>query len=120
MIAPVVVRGALQDKQRRAVMEVSVTIVSLEGSRTYQAFSGEDGRFVLRDVVPGLYRAVITSPGHLTLDLESVRVPAESGLTLNLSLVDYPLNFRNGEENLLPPEKPRPAPGRNADSESPS
>ena len=94
-------------------MEVSITLVSLEREETHQTFSSEDGRFVLESVRPGKYRAVITSPGHVTLDVKSVEVPA-GGLNVNLTLVDYPLNFRNGEENLLPPELPRPAPEKPA------
>ena len=92
-------------------MEVSITLVSHEGSGIYQAFSGLDGRFLVEGVPPGVYRAVISSPGHVTLDLRTVEVPADSGLDLSLTLVDYPLNFRNEEKDgRLPPEKPIPVP----------
>jgi protocatechuate 3,4-dioxygenase beta subunit len=111
--APVIVQGMLRDEEKRPVMEVSITLVSLEREETQQTFSSADGRFVLESVRPGKYRAVITSPGHVTLDVKSVEVPA-GGLNVNLTLVDYPLNFRNGEENLLPPELPRPVPENTA------
>src|SRR5207245_7784806 len=41
------VRGTLVDARRKALVEGSVTFVSLEGSRIYQAFSGADGGFSL-------------------------------------------------------------------------
>lgn len=111
-IATVSVRGDLTDQEKRPVMEVSITLVSHEGNGIYQAFSGIDGRFVLDGVPPGLYRAVIASPGHVTLDLRTVEVPADSGLDLSLMLVDYPLNFRQQDnDGRLPPEKPKEVPG---------
>ena len=103
-IATVSVRGDLTDQEKRPVMEVSITLVSHEGNGMYQAFSGIDGRFMVDGVPPGIYRAVIASPGHVTLDLRTVEVPADSGLDLTLTLVDYPLNFRKEEKDgRLPP-----------------
>ena len=110
-IPTVSVRGDLADQDKRPVVEVSVTLISHEGYGIYQTFSEQDGRFLVEGVPPGIYRAVIASPGHVTLDLRSVEVLADSGLDLSLTLVDYPLNFRNeAKDGRLPPEKPRPAP----------
>jgi len=118
-VATVTVRGDLTDQEKRPVVEVSVTLVSHEGNGIYQAFSGLDGRFMVEGVPPGTYRIVVASPGHVTLDLHTVEVPADSGLDLSLSLVDYPLNFRKEEKDgRLPPEKPVPAPQK--DGQSPS
>jgi hypothetical protein len=118
-VPTVSVRGDLTDQEKRPVMEVSITFISHEGNGIYQAFSGLDGRFLVEGVPPGIYRAVISSPGHVTLDLRTVEVPADSGLDLSLTLVDYPLNFRNEEKDgRLPPEKPIPAP--ETTDESPS
>lgn len=109
--APLVpVRGRFVDQQKRPVAEVSVTFVSQEGRGERQAFSGEDGRFSLPAVPAGRYRVLVASPGHVALDLKSVEVSPVSGLNLSLSLVDYPLNFKGGREDLLPREEPRPAP----------
>ena len=109
--APLVpVRGQFVDQQKQPVAEVSVTFVSQEGRGEQQAFSGEDGRFSLPAVPAGRYRVLVASPGHVALDLKSVEVSPISGLNLSLSLVDYPLNFKGGHEDLLPREQPRPAP----------
>ena len=108
---PVKVHGALADADRRPVVDVSVLLVALQGTRLYQAVSGTDGGFTIQGVAPGRYRAVIRSPGHMPVDLKSVEVRAETGLTLNMSLVDFPLNFKERAEGSPPPELPRPLPG---------
>ena len=107
---PVEVTGVFLDEERRPVAEVSITFISLEGEETYQIFSGPDGRFSLASVTPGRYRALISSPGHVTLELKSVRVRGGIGLDLSLSLVDFPLNFKVQDKDLLPREAPRPLP----------
>jgi hypothetical protein len=106
----VTVRGTFLDQQRRPIPEVSVTFVSLAGKEAYQAFSGDDGRFNIAAVPAGRYRVLVASPGHVALDLKAVEVSAATGLNLSLSLVDYPLNFKGGEDDLPPREEPRPAP----------
>ncbi|HEV8201012.1 MAG TPA: carboxypeptidase-like regulatory domain-containing protein [Candidatus Polarisedimenticolia bacterium] len=107
---PVTVRGSLLNGNRRPVVDVSVLLVALQGTKLYQAISGSDGVFTLDGVVPGRYRAVIRSPGHMPVDLKSVEVKPGAGLTLNLSLVDFPLNFKSRADGP-PPELPRPMPG---------
>jgi len=110
-LPPVTVKGALLDSDRHPVVDVSVLLVPLEGTRLYQATSGNDGAFVVTDVAPGRYRAVIRSPGHMPVDLKSVEVRPDAGLTLNLSLVDFPLNFKERAEGSPPPEMPKALPG---------
>ncbi len=104
------VRGTFLDQERRPIPEVSVTFVSLAGRGAYQAFSGEDGTFGIASIPAGRYRVLVASPGHVALDLKSVEISAATGLNLSLSLVDYPLNFKGGEDDLPPREEPRPAP----------
>jgi hypothetical protein len=110
-IPPVTVRGVLLDGDRHPVVDVSVLLVPQQGTKLYQTMSGPDGAFRLDGVVPGRYRAVVRSPGHMPVDLKSVEVKPEAGLTLNLSLVDFPLNFKTRAEGSPPPETPRPLPG---------
>ena len=104
------VRGTLVDARKKALVEGSVTFVSLEGSGIYQAFSGADGGFSLGALPVGRYRALIASPGHVALDLKVVEVSPPSGLDLSLTLVDYPLNSKAREQDLVPRERPRPLP----------
>jgi len=108
---PVTVHGTLLNGDRRPVVDVSVLFVALEGTKLYQATSGGDGVFTVEGVVPGRYRAVIRSPGHMPVNLKTVEVKPGAGLTLNLSLVDFPLNFKSRAEGAPPPELPRVMPG---------
>ncbi|MCZ6695017.1 MAG: carboxypeptidase-like regulatory domain-containing protein [Acidobacteria bacterium] len=105
------VRGLFLDKDRNGIPEVSVTFIGVGNGGAYQNLSGEDGTFLLDAVPIGLYRVLVSSPGHVALDLPSVEVAGPGGLNLSLSLVDYPLNSR---ERLgvvpLPEEKARPLP----------
>src|SRR5439155_24347685 len=108
--APVPVRGTFLDAERRPIAEVSVTFVPLQGKGSYQAFSGDDGTFRIEAVPPGRYRVLVSSPGHVSLDLKSVAVSPVNGLNLSLSLVNYPLNFKGRQEDLVPREEPLPPP----------
>ena len=115
--APATVRGTLSDNARQPVVDVSVLLVAREGEKLYQAISGSDGTFTIEGIVPGKYRAVVRSPGHMPVDLKSVDVKPVAGLTLNLSLVDFPLAFKR--DGSPPPETPRPLPGAPAKAPPP-
>jgi len=118
--APAVVRGTLRDAARNPVVDVSVLLVAQAGTRLYQAISGSDGAFTIEGVIPGKYRAVVRSPGHMPVDLKSVEVRPVAGLTLNLAVVDFPLNFKARADGSPPPEVPKPLPGSSGDSSAPS
>ena len=107
------VRGTFLDSQKRPVPEVSVMLLSLEGAKALQTFSGEDGTFLIPEVAPGRYRVLVASPGYVSLDLKSVVVSPVIGLNLGLSLVDYPLNFQSKPEDRLPQEEPLQPPSEN-------
>ena len=104
------VRGTFLDAQKRPVSEVSVTLVALEGKSTFQTFSGGNGSFAIPAVPPGRYRVLVFSPGYVPIDLKSIEVSSVSGLSLSLSLVDYPLNTKERPQERLPREEPLPAP----------
>src|SRR6266571_3040809 len=104
------VRGTFLDAQKRPVSEVSVTLVPLEEKGTYQTFSGVNGSFAIPAVPPGRYRVLVFSPGYVPIDLKSIEVSPATGLSLVLSLVDYPLNTKERPQERLPREEPLPAP----------
>jgi hypothetical protein len=104
------VRGRFVDRERRGIPEVSVTFIETDGKRTYQVFSGADGSFTLEALPVGLYRVLISSPGHVSLDLPSVEVEPPGGLNLSLSLVDYTLSARDRHHAIAPRERARPVP----------
>lgn len=106
--APVVVRGRFVNPGGQPELEVSVLLVRADGGRLYQTFSADDGTFVIPDVVPGRYRVLVRSAGHVTIDLKSVDVRPVNGLKLSLALVDFPLNTR--PRGSRPQEMPRPLP----------
>jgi len=111
LMGMVSVRGTFLDAQKRPIPEVSVMLLSLQGKKSLQAFSGEDGTFLIPEVIPGRYRVLVASPGYVPLDLKSVTVLPLAGLNLGLSLVDYPLNFKSKPEDRLPQEEPLQPPG---------
>ncbi len=105
------VRGLFLNKDRHGIPEVSVTFIGLADGGAYQGHSAEDGGFLLDAIPVGLYRVLVSSPGHVALDLPSVEVAGPGGLNLSLSLVDYPLNSRERlDVVVLPDEKARPLP----------
>lgn len=106
----VTVRGRFVDQDKRPLVEVSVVLASLQGNGIHQAFSGDEGTFEIPGIVPGRYRVNVRSPGHVPLDLRSVEILGRNGLSVSLMLVDYPLNFKAGQEARMPLEEPRPAP----------
>ena len=106
---PVTVRGRFVTQEKRPLAEVSVLFSAHEGRRIYQAFSSSDGAFEVTGIIPGLYRVIVRSPGHVPLDLKSVEILKDNGLSVSLMLVDYPLNFKAGKEPEMPPEAPRAA-----------
>ena len=79
------VKGTFLDAQKRPIPEVSVMLLSLQGKKSLQAFSGEDGTFLMPEVSPGRYRVLVSSPGYVSLDLKSVVVLPVAGLNLGLS-----------------------------------
>jgi hypothetical protein len=116
--AGVVVQGRFIDQERRGIPEVSVTFIGKDGTGVYQAFSEEDGSFRLEALPIGLYRVLVSSPGHVSLDLPSVEVEPPGGLNLSLALVDYTLNVRDRRQPIVPPERARPAPAAPAEDAS--
>ena len=111
-------RGTFVDAEKRPVADVPVTIVALDGKGLFQAVSGDDGSFAIPAVPPGRYRVLVFSPGYVPIDLKSVEVSPMSGLYLSLSLVDYPLNTKEGPLERLPKEVPIPAPRPSPTSQS--
>jgi hypothetical protein len=105
---PVVVRGRFVNPGGQPELEVSVLLVRADGGRLYQTFSADDGTFAIPDVVPGSYRVLVRSAGHVTIDLKAVDVRPVNGLKLSLALVDFPLNTR--PRSSRPQEMPRPLP----------
>src|SRR3989454_6189273 len=103
-------RGTFLDAEKRPVADVPVTIVALDGKGIFQAVSGDDGSFAISAVPPGRYRVLVFSPGYVPIDLKSVEVSPVSGLSLSLSLVDYPLNTKERPGERLPKEEPIPVP----------
>jgi hypothetical protein len=96
------------DKNRRPIPDVLMILFSPATGASFRARSDREGRIRIERVPVGLYRALATSPGYVTVDLKQVEVGAASGLSLSLSLVEYPLRFEGRAEDLMPEEKPVP------------
>jgi len=99
------VAGTFTDKDRRGVPDVVLSLVNPAAGLSFRAQSDREGRVLIRGVPAGIYRVVVSSPGYVTVELKEALVSPESGMNLNLSLVEYPLNFRGRPEDLVPEER---------------
>jgi hypothetical protein len=102
------VTGLFTDKERRPIADVALSLVNPATGAWFRAQSDREGRARILGVPAGVYRALISSPGYVTVDLKDAEVKPGSGLVLKLSLVEYPLNFKGRPEDLTPDEKPVP------------
>src|SRR5262245_16266595 len=102
------VLGTITDKDRRPIPEAMISLVNPTTGVSFRARSSREGKSKIEGVPVGTYRAVISSPGYVTMELSRVEVTEESGLVLNLSLVEYPLHFDGRPEDFVPAEQPVP------------
>ena len=102
------VSGTITDKDKRPIPDALVSLVNPASGRSFRTRSSRDGKIRIADVPVGVYRAVIASPGYVTMELKQIEVTREAGLVLNLSLVEYPLRFDGRPEDFVPEEEPVP------------
>jgi carboxypeptidase family protein len=102
------VLGTITDKDRRPIPDALISLVNPTTGVSFRTRSSREGKSKIEGVPVGAYRAVISSPGYVTMELRQVEVTEESGLVLNLSLVEYPLHFDGRPEDFVPAEQPVP------------
>jgi hypothetical protein len=102
------VLATITDKDRRPIPDVLISLVNPATGVSFRARSSREGKTKIEGVPVGDYRAVISSPGYVTVALRRVEVTEESGLILSLSLVEYPLRFDGRPEDFVPMEQPVP------------
>jgi hypothetical protein len=102
------VTGAFTDKERRPIPDVALSLVNPATGLSFRAQSDREGKVLIRAVPAGIYRATVSSPGYVTVELSEAEVSPASGMSLKLSLVEYPLNFQGRPEDLIPEERPVP------------
>ncbi|MCI0658855.1 MAG: carboxypeptidase-like regulatory domain-containing protein [Acidobacteria bacterium] len=102
------VLGTITDKDRRPIPDALISLVNPTTGVSFRARSSREGKSKIEGVPVGAYRLVISSPGYVTMELRRVDVTEESGLVLNLSLVEYPLHFDGRPEDFVPAEQPVP------------
>ena len=102
------VSGTITDKDKRPIPDALVSLVNPASGRSFRTRSSRDGKIRIAEVPVGVYRAVIASPGYVTMELKQIEVTREAGLVLNLSLVEYPLRFDGRPEDFVPEEEPVP------------
>jgi len=102
------VLGTITDKDKRPIPDALISLVNPTTGVSYRARSTRDGKSRIEGVPVGVYRAIISSPGYVTMQLSRVEVTQDGGLVLNLSLVEYPLHFEGRPEDFVPPEQPVP------------
>lgn len=102
------VLATITDKDRRPIPDALISLVNPVTGVSFRARSSREGKTKIEGVPVGDYRAVISSPGYVTVELRRVEVTEESGLVLSLSLVEYPLHFDGRPEDFVPAEQPVP------------
>jgi hypothetical protein len=102
------VTGIFTDRERRPIPDVALSLVNPATGTSFRARSDREGKVLIREVPAGIYRVTVTSPGYVTVELKEAEVSPASGMSLKLSLVEYPLNFQGRPEDLIPEEKPVP------------
>ena len=102
------VTGLFTDRDRRPIPDVVLSLVNPATGLSFRAQSDREGTVLIPGVPAGIYRAAVTSPGYVTVELSEAEVSPASGMSLRLSLVEYPLNFPGRPGDLIPEEKPVP------------
>jgi hypothetical protein len=100
--------GTITDKDKRPIPDALVSLVNPVTGVSFRAQSGREGKIKMEQVPVGTYRALVASPGYVTMELKPVYVTKEAGLVLNLSLVEYPLRFQGRPTDFIPEERPVP------------
>ena len=102
------VTGVFTDRERRPVPDVALRLVNPATGLSFRTQSDREGKALIRGVPAGIYRVTVSSPGYVTVDLSEAEVSPGSGMSLKLSLVEYPLNFQGRPGDLVPEERPVP------------
>lgn len=79
----------LQSETQRPMADVSVTLVSRDGTR-YEARTDAQGRALLDDLPEGLYTVLVSAPGRLPVEEPSVRIVANRILPFDAELQPLP------------------------------
>ncbi len=100
--------GTITDKDKRPIPDALVSLVNPTTGASFRVQTGREGKIKIEQVPVGTYKALVASPGYVTMELKPVIVTKESGLVLNLSLVEYPLRFQGRPTDFIPEERPVP------------
>ena len=100
--------GTISDKDKHPIPDALVSLVNPVTGASFRAQSGRDGKIKIEQVPVGTYKALVASPGYVTMELKPVFVTKESGLVLSLALVEYPLRFQGRPTDFIPEERPVP------------
>jgi len=102
------VTGTFTDKDKRPIPDVAVSLTNPSTGASFRTQSNREGKVLIAGVPVGIYRVVVSSPGYVSVELKEAEVSRTGGMTLNLSLVEYPLHFEGRPGDLIPAEKPVP------------
>ncbi|MCS7158162.1 MAG: carboxypeptidase-like regulatory domain-containing protein [Blastocatellia bacterium] len=87
------ITGEVKDERGQPVARAKVRAIEGRTNRTLaEAMTGEDGRFVLSDLIPGRYALLISSPDHEPAVVRSVDVKAGRETSLK-----SPIRLRRAE-----------------------
>src|ERR1043166_5649342 len=78
------IEGTVTDPSGAVIVDAKVTVTEQATDRTIMLTSGTSGSFVVRNLLPGLYRVKVEAPGFSSKEIKDLR--GDSGSAMNASV----------------------------------
>ena len=82
------VAGTILDSNGAVIPGAVITINDAKSNKVSEVKSADDGRFLLSNVAPGVYKFVVTAPGYKNFELTNLTVTGKE--TVNVELIVTP------------------------------
>ena len=101
--------ATLSGPDRQPSPDAAVSLIPVDGDGIMQrCLTKVEGTCVMREVPDGTYRISARAPGFMTWTLGPIAFKDSGDMGFTLALVNFPMGFRGGFEDLLVPTEPIP------------